>query len=376
MQIRHLSHGELAHFGQILPEIPPEAEAWNKKRITVTAGERIPLYETCGPTVLDYVSGMSALVLIRGGRTERFYLDRVVSLLPGTRFAVLPMGEQCCADIFAVPEGLRIADYLSADFLTNSPGGLEFEKIYTFLYQECANDFYFRGEKHRPYELVYVDRGELHNLVRGQDILLKQQNFMIIDSNDWHAQYAERAVSFLTVSFWVGDRQLPAITNRAFSLTPQRKGIVQNLLSQNGQGRYWEDYAASLMKLLLIDLLQGADREVRPAAGDRSENQIVDLALQYISENIATKLPLDELAGMVHVSVPYLYKLFQTHLGISPGKYINKIRIEECKALLREGQLPMGKIAEAMGFSSLQQFSRQFRNLCGITPTEYIRSLR
>jgi len=376
MQIRHLSHGELAHFGQIQAETPREDGVWHKKRVTVAPGDRIPLYETAGRTVLDYVSGMSELILIRGGRTERFYLDRVVSLLPGTRFAVLPMGEKCCVDIFADPEDLHLADYLPSGFPETDPGGLDFERIYTFLYQECTHDFYFRGEKHTPYELVYVDRGELHNLVRGQDVLLKQQNFMIIDSNDWHAQYAELAVSFLTVSFWAGDRQIPAITNRAFSLTPQRKGIMQNLLSQNEKGPYWKDYADSLIKLLLIDLLQGTEREVRPAAGDSSENQIVNLSLQYISENIRTKLTLDELAGMVHVSVPYLYKLFQTHLGISPGKYINKIRIEECKALLREGEMPMGRIAEVMGYSSLQQFSRQFRSLCGITPTQYVRSLR
>ena len=79
---------------------------------------------------------------------------------------------------------------------------------------------------------------------------------------------------------------------------------------------------------------------------------------------------------MVHVSVPYLYKLFQLHLGTSPGKYINKIRIEECKMLLREEKLPMGQIAERMGFSSLQHFSRQFRSICGMTPTQYVRSLR
>ena len=376
MQIRHLSHGELSRFGRIVSECPPEDGVCHKRRMTFTAGNPIPRYEATAQTVLDYVSGMSVLVLSRGGRTEWFYLDRVVALLPGTQFAVMPMRDSCCVDIYAEPEGLRPVDCLSADFLKSKPDGLAFERIYTFLYQECAQDFYFRGEKHMPYELVYVDRGELHNLVRGQDILLKQQSFMIIDSDDWHAQYADRAVSFLTVSFWAEDRGLHAITNRAFSLTPQRKGMVQKLLTQDKQDAYREDYAASLLKLLLIELLRDADSTAQPIVEEHSENRIVDLALQYISENLRTKLTLEDLAGLVHVSVPYLHKLFQTHLGISPGKYINKIRIEECKALLREGEMPMGRIAEVMGYSSLQQFSRQFRSLCGITPTQYVRSLR
>ena len=98
--------------------------------------------------------------------------------------------------------------------------------------------------------------------------------------------------------------------------------------------------------------------------------------MQLISQNLHRKLSLDELAELVHVSVPYLYKLFQVHLGTSPGKYIAKIRIEECKILLRDGQLSMGQIATRMGFSSQQQFSRQFSAICGISPTQYLRSLR
>ena len=141
---------------------------------------------------------------------------------------------------------------------------------------------------------------------------------------------------------------------------------------------YSDEYMESLLKVLLIELLQDAGAEAAPQYPTSShwENEIVDRSIQLISENLQKKLSLEELAAMVHVSVPYLYKLFQVHLGTSPGKYIAKIRIEECKMLLREGQLTMGQIAARMGFSSQQQFSRQFSAICGISPTQYLRSLR
>ena len=63
-------------------------------------------------------------------------------------------------------------------------------------------------------------------------------------------------------------------------------------------------------------------------------------------------------------------------ISFSMGKYIARIRIEECKMLLREGRLSMGQIASDMGFSSLQHFSRQFHTICGMTPSQYVRSLR
>ena len=268
--------------------------------------------------------------------------------------------------------------YIPLSSLETTPKGLQFKKIYTFLFQECSHNFYFRGEKHQPYELVYVDRGELHNLVRGQNLLLKQQQFMIIEQNDWHTQYSDLPVSFLTLSFDASDSGLCSVTNKVLTLTPQLKSIFKKMLSQNTQEPYSNDYIESLLKILLIELLHKSRLEssAQISATAHSENEIVDRAIQLISENIHRKLSLDELAALVHVSVPYLYMLFEAHLGTSPGKYITKIRIEECKVLLRNKQMSMGQIAEHMGYSSLQHFSRQFRSICGITPTQYVRSLR
>jgi transcriptional regulator GlxA family with amidase domain len=159
---------------------------------------------------------------------------------------------------------------------------------------------------------------------------------------------------------------------------PQFKSIFKKMLTQSEQDAYSREYMESLMKILLIELLQDAGAGPAPQYPTAShwENEIVDRAMQLISENLHRKMSLEELADLVHISVPYLYKLFQMHLGTSPGKYIAKIRIEECKILLREGQLSMNQIATRMGFSSQQQFSRQFSAICGISPTQYLRSLR
>lgn len=379
MQIKHLSSTELQDFGEILPTCPNGDVFFQKLPIIFSSGPEIAQYEATERMVLDYVSGMSVLVLYRDTHTEAFYLDRVVALRPGTRFSILPMGESCCvALLIPLSQTLAPVAFLPLSSLETAPKGLQFEKIYTFLYQECTHNFYFRGEKHQPYELVYVDRGQLHNLVRGQDILLSQQDFMIIDSNDWHTQYSDLAVSFLTISFWAGDSRLSAIANKVFTLTPQLKSLFKKLLSHNQQKAYSSDYAESLLKILLIELLQKTDlsRSPQRPAADHPENAIVDQAIQIISENIQKKLTLEELASTVHVSVPYLYMLFEAHLGTSPGKYIAKIRIEECKVLLRNQQFSMGQIASSMGYSSLQHFSRQFKAICGITPTQYVRSLR
>lgn len=379
MQIKHLSPALLQPFGEILPQCPPEDSRHIKSQWEICSDTQIIRYRSAQTLVLDYVSGMSVLAVFHDTQPAFFYLDRVVMLRPDTVFSLFPMEGSCCVELLTAPDvSIESVDSLPLSSLENTPKGLQFEKIYTFLYQECTHNFYFRGEKHLPYELVYVDRGELHNLVRGQDLLLKQQQFMIIDRNDWHTQFSDLAVSFLTLSFGASDSALSSVTNQVFTLTPPLKSIFKKMLSEQPEEPYSSDYTESLLKILLIELLRRSHLESTaqlPAAG-HSENAIVDRAVQLISENIHRKLSLEELASLVHVSVPYLYMLFEAHLGTSPGKYIAKIRMEECKVLLRSGELSMGQIAEKMEFSSLQHFSRQFRSICGITPTQYVRSLR
>lgn len=376
MQITHLSGTQLQRFGKILPSCPETGNGQHKQRLHLEPQAQIPCYEATVETVLDYVSGMSALVIYDKEQPNLFYLDRVVALQPGTRFSILPLADTCQVDILC-SENLAPLEYVSVSTLERPSKGLQLEKIYTFLYQEFSPNFYFRGEKHHPYELVYVKRGTLHNLVHGQDLELAQQSFMIIDSNDWHTQYSDLSVNFLTISFWAADSNISGIANRVFSSTPQLTAIFEKMLKQKKKNPYSEDYIESLLRILLIELLEQVNEDAGSHLSSRcSENEIVDKAIRIISENTVKKLTLEELAAQVHTSVPYLYKLFQQHLGISPGKYIAKIRIEECKVLLRDGQLPMGQIAKRMGFSSLQHFSRQFKSICGISPSQYVRSIR
>ena len=108
------------------------------------------------------------------------------------------------------------------------------------------------------------------------------------------------------------------------------------------------DCLAALLQLLLIGLLreEASGKKSAPAplpATQRAEHRIVEQALRLLADRAGRKLSLRELAAALNVSVPYLCRLFDEHLGMPPGRYISKIRLEECKALLREGELSMGK---------------------------------
>jgi AraC-like DNA-binding protein len=79
---------------------------------------------------------------------------------------------------------------------------------------------------------------------------------------------------------------------------------------------------------------------------------------------------------MVDVSPSYMTALFHKNLQISPGEYIRRIKIQESKQMIREGNMNFTEIAEALHYSTVHHFSRQFKDKVGFTPTEYAKSVR
>lgn len=66
--------------------------------------------------------------------------------------------------------------------------------------------------------------------------------------------------------------------------------------------------------------------------------------------------------------------MFSAHEGRTIEKYQMAQRVEWVKELLGYGQMTISEIADSTGYSSVAHLSRQFKNLTGMTPTEYLRS--
>lgn len=380
MTIENLLTAKLRPYGEILTAFPGgNAEKTHLRLLPDTPVEE---YFADTPVTLDYVSGMSLLVLRTSDGERVFYLDRVVTLRAGVPFSVLALDGACEVDLCTEGEGsLRLLRTYAPDTVTRPCGDLGFRRMYLFFYQECAADFYFRGERHEAYEMVYVDRGRLHNLVGGKDIPLSAEQLLLIDRNVWHTQYADLPVSFLTLSFRADGERLAPLCGRAVTASAHETELLRRMLRAYGAGEYAREETESLFRLLLISLLKRADSKKEPRdrhlpATDHADRRLADRLLRTVSEHCAENLTTASLAASAHISTTYLHRLFRATLGMTPGAYIAKIRMEECKLLLRDGTLTMGEIARKMGFSSQQHFSRRFRTVTGMTPSEYVRSLR
>jgi AraC family transcriptional regulator len=98
--------------------------------------------------------------------------------------------------------------------------------------------------------------------------------------------------------------------------------------------------------------------------------------LDYIAANIKDDITLVKLAAVAGYSPFHFARKFALATGISPHRYISRMRLENAMAELAVGNLPLAEIALNAQFSSQASFTRAFHRAIGVTPKEYRRRRR
>lgn len=132
------------------------------------------------------------------------------------------------------------------------------------------------------------------------------------------------------------------------------------------------------LKAALLDLfavvLEEAQRPQSggaPALGDE-----VEAALNHIHEHYDDPgLALPAIAGAAALSVPHFGRRFRAELGMTPMQYLRSVRLEQGRHLLRTTRLRVAEVARAVGYIDPLHFSRAFRKAMGASPRAWRRHL-
>lgn len=101
------------------------------------------------------------------------------------------------------------------------------------------------------------------------------------------------------------------------------------------------------------------------------ENKYCKLAKEYLNDHYMKNISITDIADYLHISYPYLSKIFKENKNINILDYLNKIRIEHGKEYLVNTNKSISKIAMEVGYNNAQSFNRFFKKYEGITPGEY-----
>ncbi|MFQ1008897.1 helix-turn-helix transcriptional regulator [Gilliamella apicola] len=222
------------------------------------------------------------------------------------------------------------------------------------------------------------DRGEqISNTLYANDILY-------VTSNSWNKPLWHKPVTILSILFgkqqiglsllhWDGTQIIPK-----GQLNIARRGprvgafIIQAIaeLTWHNQPSEQNQTAYFLIHSLLSSTLDLLNADIETSSKTTS---LFEAIRQYIDTHFREDVTRDFLAKMFYISPNYLSHLFQREGKIGLNEYLNQIRLEYAKSLLKNYDLNVKEIAHASGFKDSNYFCRIFRKKTERSPTEYRR---
>ena len=222
------------------------------------------------------------------------------------------------------------------------------------------------------------DKGEqISNTLYANDILY-------VTSNSWNKPLWHKPVTILSILFgkqqiglsllhWDGTQIIPK-----GQLNIARRGprvgafIIQAIaeLTWHNQPSEQNQTAYFLIHSLLSSTLDLLNADIETSSKTTS---LFEAIRQYIDTHFREDVTRDFLAKMFYISPNYLSHLFQREGKIGLNEYLNQIRLEYAKSLLKNYDLNVKEIAHASGFKDSNYFCRIFRKKTERSPTEYRR---
>lgn len=97
--------------------------------------------------------------------------------------------------------------------------------------------------------------------------------------------------------------------------------------------------------------------------------------ISWIEENYTQRITLGELATRAGLSEKYLCRFFKEYTSYTPIVFINRMRVERAAADIRDKKMSLTDAAYANGFNDSSYFSKVFREVMGMSPSEYKKSI-
>jgi AraC family transcriptional regulator, arabinose operon regulatory protein len=121
---------------------------------------------------------------------------------------------------------------------------------------------------------------------------------------------------------------------------------------------------------LLVDLL-ALDRR---GSGGTGAPGLAERACEILGEDLQERVGLPDLAAKFHVSYERFRKIFREHVGMSPGAYRIRRRIDRARAMLAERKMSVKEVSGELGYPDEFTFSKQFKKVVGVPPDTFRRS--
>ena len=95
------------------------------------------------------------------------------------------------------------------------------------------------------------------------------------------------------------------------------------------------------------------------------------LEVKFISDNYASSITLDDISNVACMTTNSFCRFFKKMTNKSFTQFLNEIRIRNASRILVQENLPVSEICYIVGFNSITNFNKQFKQIMGATPKKF-----
>ncbi|MBE9918076.1 methylphosphotriester-DNA--protein-cysteine methyltransferase family protein [Paenibacillus donghaensis] len=116
-------------------------------------------------------------------------------------------------------------------------------------------------------------------------------------------------------------------------------------------------------------------KRCKPTGERLPDHEWIEVITRYMDHNFAEPLSLNLLAEIGHGSPYHLHRTFKKIMGMTPLEYLQRIRLDHAKALLKQPDLSIAAIGKRVGLPNTSYFISLFKQNFGYTPSDYRRQI-
>ena len=288
----------------------------------------------------------------------------------------------------------------------------QIDELFSLHYFEYMNSFYFPGESHPFWEFVCVDNGEVTIGAGDRSFVLSRGQIVFHRPDEFHWVRAggKAAPNLIVISFSTESPLMDFFSGRILQITEQDRLLLARIIGEARsflEGRLDDPYqkvliprkdapagSAQIIRTCLEQFLIGLFRRFENETGtqppvqaqqafapdktttENADDELFSRLTEYLDRRLNGHVTIDGICSDNLISRSRLQKLFQAKCGAGVIEYFSRMKIETAKQLIRNEQMNFTQIAETLGYSSIHYFSRQFRKLTGMSPSEYASSIK
>lgn len=281
-------------------------------------------------------------------------------------------------------------------------------ELFSIHYFEYMSDFSFEGERHNFWEFLYVDKGEVGINADNTHTVLKKGDIIFHKPNEFHNVKATgtTAPNLVVASFSSDSPVMSFFKNKILRVDELERNLLAELIIEARSCfscRLDDPYlthmtqkpsdlfgSEQMIRLILEHFLihvvrrysnpiafkKALNASPPKATKSRSDTEVFNRVVDYLDSHVSSHVTIDQICRDNLIGRSQLQKIFRIKSEKGVIEYFSGMKIDAAKELIRTEHLNFTQISEQLGYTSIHYFSRQFKKLTGMTPSEYASSIK